>query len=232
MAKYHRRKPKNNKKHMKVSRRSYIPKRLRYVDEYHTKMYMNSNGDQGFSLATPTWGNFASSSITFKLVDLLNISAYQKLFEEVRLNKVHIMFRPSTTQQITLDNVASGPPAQVSDAVPMAYYLIDRNDNQLELNADDFKEYSKTVSKVCTKSHSILFTPSTLQPVYGGEDTQGNPIFTYSVDYEKKWMQLNDIATLNTPYFGVKFGIEGSNKQVYTITPTVCLYLSFRGKRE
>ena len=185
MPKYHRRKPKNNKKHMKVSRRSYIPKRIRYVDEFHTKLMMDSNGDQAFAITTPTWANFASKSITFKLVDLLNISSYQKLFEEVRVNKVHISFRPSTTQQITLDAIGTNPPAQTSDAVPMCYYLIDRNDNDLELNADDFKEYSKTVSKICTKSHSILFTPSTLQPVYGGLDTQQEPVFTYAVDYEK-----------------------------------------------
>ncbi len=232
MPKYHRRKPKGNKKHMKVSKRSYIPKRIRYVDEFHTKMCMTSNGDQAFAVATPPWQQFDTKTITFKLVDLINISIYQKLFEEVRVNKVHISFRPSTTQQITFDAVGTNPPAQDSDAIPMAYYLIDRNDNTLELNADDFKEYSKTVSKICTKGHSIMFTPSTLQPVYGGTDTTGNPIFTYSVDYERKWMQLNNLATVNTPYFGVKYGIEGSNKQVYTLTPTVSLYVSFRGKRE
>uniref|UniRef100_UPI0040474DF5 hypothetical protein n=1 Tax=Polynucleobacter sp. TaxID=2029855 RepID=UPI0040474DF5 len=171
---------------MKVSKRAYIPKRIRYVDEYHTKMSMNSNGDQAFAVDTPPWQQFNTRSITFKMVDLLNITLYQKMFEEVRVNKVHIVFRPSTTQQVTQNQVSTGgSPAAVEDAVPMVYYLIDRNDNQLELDADDFKEYAKTVTKKATQGHSIFFIPSTLQPVYGGQDLAGNPIFTYSVDYER-----------------------------------------------
>lgn len=232
MPKYHKSKSKNTKKHMKVSRRSYIPKRIRYVDEFHTRMYMTSNGDQAFTLTTPTWANFASKSITFKLADLLNIGLYTKLFEEVRINKIHISIKPSVTQMMTLDGVTTNV-AATSDAIPTAYYLIDRNDNDLELNADDMKEYSKTVSKICTKPHSVMFTPSTLSPIFAGNDTQGNPIFTYAVDYEKKWIQLNTQQAVNdTTYYGFKYGIEGSNHQVFTLTPTICAYVSFRGKRE
>jgi len=232
MAKYNRKKPKNSKRHMKVNKRSYIPKRIRYVDEYHTKMYMTSNGDQQYTLTTPSWANFASNSITFKLADLLNINLYTKLFEEIRINKIHISIKPSVSQIVTLDGVTANVSA-ASTAIPTAYYLIDRNDNDQELNADDYKEYSKTVSKLATQSHSVLFTPSTLSPVFAGTDTTGNPIFTYCVDYEKKWIQLNSQQAVNdTTYYGFKMGIEGSDHQVFTLTPTICAYVSFRGKRE
>ena len=231
MPRYHKRKPKNNKKHMKVSRRSYIPKRIRYVDEFHTKMSMTSNGDLAYALDTPSYGNLNSQAITFKIADLINISAYQRLFEEIRVNKVQISFRPSVTEITTLNGVGTNPPNIVADSVPMCYYLIDRNDGEAELTADDFKEYSKTVSKPATRKHSIMFTPSTLSPIYSGEEG-GQPIFTYAVDYEKKWLQLNSAGAVNTIYYGVKYGIEGSNKRVFTIIPTINLWVSFRGKRE
>ena len=231
MPKYHRRKPKNNKKHMKVSKRSYIPKKIRYVDEFHTKMGMTTNGDLAYALDTPSYGTMNSIAMTFKISDLINISAYQRLFEEVRVNKIHVSFRPSVTQITTFNSIGTTPPNIVADSVPMVYYLIDRNDSVAEIDALDFKEYSKTVSKKATSGHSIMFKPSTLSPIYAGNEG-GSPIFTYAVDYESKWLQLNSAGAIETIYYGLKYGIEGSNKRVFTIIPTVTMYLSFRGKRE
>lgn len=234
MPKFYRRKPKNANKHMKVTKRSYVPKSIRYVDEFHTKMSMNSNGDYAYALATPPLGQFNSVAMTFKLANLINIGVYQRLFEEVRVNKVHISFRPLT------DNINATPwqpsgatQVPIGNEVPLVYYLIDRNDEQAEASADDFKEYSKTVMKPATKPHQITFTPSTLSPVYKGPDpTTGDPTFSFAVDYQKKWLQLTNAGTIDTTFFGLKFGIEGSNRQLFTMIPTVTMYVSFRGKRE
>lgn len=232
MPKFYRRKPKNANKHLKVTKRSYVPKSIRYVDEFHTKMSMNSNGDYAYSLTTPPLGQFNSVAMTFKLADLLNIGVYQKLFEEVRVNKVHISFRP-LTQDVTVGPFPGQTAITLGNEIPQVYYLIDRNDDQAEPSADDFKEYSKTVTKLATKPHQITFTPSTLSPVYKGPDpTTGAPTFSFAVDYQKKWLQLNYPNTIDTTFYGLKFGIEGSNRQVFTIVPTVTMYVSFRGKRE
>lgn len=235
MPKFLRKKPRKNQRHMKTTRRSYIPKRLRYVDEYHTKMTMNSNGAQAFNLSTPGFNDFNSVAITFLLRNLINFGDWEKLFEEVRLNKVHIKFRPGASQVVAQSSVnAQAPllPVATSANTPLVYYLVDRNDAVPEPTASDFKECARTVSKVATKPHSIMFSPSTLSPIYAGLDINNKPVFTYSVDYEKKWLQLNNAITKNTIFYGVKYGIEGSDVRQFNMTVEVDCYVSFRGKRE
>lgn len=227
------RKPKRQRKHLKTTSRTYIPRKLYYSDEFHVMMNYTNEQQEALKLLTPPYGDFNSIAISFKLGSLINWSTWSKLFEEVRINKIYVKFNSkAVSQMVTQDQPSTA--LTLGDNVPNAFYLIDRTDVAPEPNRNAFLEYSKTVKKKANKSHYIAFKPSLLVPCVGQVNPDGSIIYNYTVDYKTSdnWINMSNVNVANMNYYGIKFGMQGSNSQVFQISPEISMGLTFRGKRQ
>jgi len=227
------RKPKRQRKHLKHSAKTYIPKKLYYSDEFHTIMNYTNSEQEALKLLTPPYGDFNSIAISFKLGSTINWSTWVRLFEEVRVNKIYVKFNSkAVSEMVTQDQPSTA--LTLGDNVPNAYYLLDRTDVAPEPNRNAFMEYNKTVKKKASKNHYISFKPSLLVPCVGVVNPDGSIIYNYTVDYKTSdnWINLSNANVGNMAYYGIKFGMQGSNSQVFQIAPEISFGLSFRGKRQ
>lgn len=227
------RKSKRQRKHLKVSNKTFVPKKLYYSDEFHTILNYSASEQEALKLLTPPYGDFNSIAIAFKLGATINWSTWSRLFEEVRVNRIMVKFNSKAVGMMVTQDQPS-PALTLGDNVPNAYYLLDRTDVAPEPDRNAFQEYTKTVKKKANKSHYISFKPSLLVPCVGTVNPDGSVIYNYTVDYKTSdnWISLGNANVGDMQYYGIKFGMQGSNSQVFQISPEISFGLSFRGKRQ
>lgn len=226
-------KSKRQRKHLKHSAKTYIPKKLYYSDEFHTILNYSASEQEALKLLTPPYGDFNSRTISFKLGATINWPTWSRLFEEVRVNRIMVKFNSKAVSQMVTQDQPSNP-LTLGDNVPNCYYLLDRTDNANEADRNAFMEYTKTVKKKASKNHYISFKPSLLVPCVGTVNPDGSVIYNYTVDYKSSdnWINLGNINVGDMQYYGIKFGMTGSNSQVFQIAPEISFGISFRGKRQ
>ncbi len=242
-------KKKYKKKYRKKARKAqlnYLRQPVMQSDTYHTSMIMlediSNDYTNGFALRNnPISGagtpQINQKNITFQMFMFNGFATYRRIFEEYRVNKIVVKFRPVKVQMLQAPVSSANPGAIVPGSqadlavIPKAYYAIDRNDDAPRTE-EEFRAYRNVTIKPANKSHTIKFCPSILTPQYAQLDPDGNPLWAYTIDYEKRWVQLNQSPSNELTYWGIKYAIENAAPEGrWKIEPTITCYISFRGKK-
>jgi hypothetical protein len=131
-------------------------------------------------------------AIEFKLDDLTQVSTLSALFDQYRIDRVHLRIRPKNTA-FFLASVAS--PNQAS---PDIYVVADYDDSTAPASTSDLKQYQNVVIMNGVDSCDVVIEPSITPAVFSGGAFSG-----YGVE-GSRWL---DIANTAIPHYGVKFAV-------------------------
>lgn len=164
-----------------------------------------------------TAGGDATGAISFSIGSLPQIATYQAMYDQYKLNKLYVTFRPMYTAT-SLVSSASG-----ALLVPLIYTAIDLDD-ATAVNLTAIREYQKCMCHDDKKAFSMVFVPSAFDTLGGGAAyTNGN------VQANKHWANTNSTTLL---YYGIKWVITAqtaasTNLQQWNVE--VGMSISFRG---
>ena len=147
---------------------------------------------------------------TFALQDIYNSTAYQRLFEYYKLDKVIITLRYKADLNPRLDivNNASTGTQSVNEANPVVWFKVDHND----VSADTLD-----VMKASTRTKEIQFTNNrpkidiVLKPAILSESYKSSVASTY-VPKWGQWLTMDDPSV---PHYGIKMYATGPAAQTY-----------------
>ncbi len=131
-------------------------------------------------------------AIPFCLADLAQVSTFSALFDQYRIDRVHLRIRPKNTS-FFLASVAS--PNQAS---PDIWLTADYDDGTAPTSVSDVKQYPQAVVLNAGDSADMIIEPAITPAVYSGGAFSG-----YGVE-GSKWL---DVANTSIPHFGAKLAI-------------------------
>ncbi len=131
-------------------------------------------------------------AIPFCLADLNQVSTLSALFDQYRIDRIHLRIRPKNTA-FFLASVAS--PNQSS---PDVWVAADFDDGSTPTSVASIREYQNAVVLNAGDSLDMIIEPSVTPAVYSGGAFSG-----YGVE-ASRWL---DVANTSIPHYGVKIGI-------------------------
>lgn len=131
-------------------------------------------------------------AIEFKLDDLSQVATFSSLFDQYRIDRVHLRIRPKNTA-FFLASVAS--PNQAS---PDILLVADFDDSTAPASSSELKQYQNVVIMNGGDSLDAIIEPSLTPAIYSGGAFSG-----YGVE-NSRWL---DIANTSIPHYGVKFAV-------------------------
>lgn len=157
----------------------------------------------GFSSSTGLTGQLIRQSgstdvlgqIAFELSDLAQVATFATLFDQYRVEEVHIKLTPTSTS-ISLWNSAAP-----NHSAPHMYVVVDRDDASAPASITALREYDNVVVLNAADSADIIMEPSLTPSVFAGGVFNG-----YLVeDSGRYWV---DLANTSVPFYGIKFGVS------------------------
>lgn len=171
-------------------------------------------------IISQTAGGDATGAISFSIASLPQIATYQAMYDQYKLNKLYVTFRPMYTAT-SLASSASG-----ALLVPLLYTAIDLDD-ATAVNLIALREYQKCMCHDDKKAFSMVFVPSAFDTLGGGGAS-----FTYgNVQANKTWA---DVANTGLVYYGIKWVITAqtaASTYLQQWNVEVGMSISFRGVR-
>lgn len=135
-------------------------------------------------------------STSFQLADIAQNSTFSALFDQYRLEEVHLRIRPRSTF-ISLAGIAS--PNQES---PRIYCVVDRDDASTLSNISSALEYDNVVEVFGGQALDVILEPSATGALYSTGAFSG-----YEIRHGGKKAPWIDLANPNVPHYGVKLAI-------------------------
>ncbi len=180
---------------------------------------VNSSGSApniSVSSATATLG-----AISFRLDDLNQSSTFSSLFDQYRIDRVHLSFR-TRNSAATLFNVAAP-----NNSAPELVVVADFDDASAPSALTDLYQYDNCIIANSGDSIDVLIEPSITPSLYAAGAFSG-----YAVQgSEDVWI---DVANTAVPVYGIKFGItplQVSTTAVWAWDITATYVVSFRNIR-
>ena len=136
---------------------------------------------------------------SFSLADIYNSTAYQKLFEYYKLNKVVITLRYKADGQVRQDSVVTTSPGtqSVNEVNPLVWFKVDHNDINPD-TLDIMKASMRTKEMQFTNNNpkmTIVLKPAILEEAYKS---------TIASTYVPKWGQWLTTQDPSVPHYGIK----------------------------
>lgn len=161
------------------------------------------------------------AAYTFKLTDCLNISRYTQMFDQYRLNKVVIKWRPLRYTNITAENTTVLPPISGFTNIPNFVTVVDYDDT-LVVDYNDVRERYGSRVRRCNRPGTDIITPKILTECYRS---------TTSSAYLPKPKQWVDCTYNDVPHYGLKVSLQAAEPNgQYAIEGTVTYYVSFKNR--
>lgn len=137
-------------------------------------------------------GGIWTSALGFTLNSIPNVTEFQNLFDHYRLTYVKLYFQLQLTPEAAAASTA---------AYPVLYYARDYDDSLGPLSLDQLWEHGNMKRRVLqpNKLVTVGLRPATNSVVYRTALTNS---------YSPKWREWIDMANVDVPYYGLKFGVE------------------------
>jgi len=143
---------------------------------------------------TQTGATAEFGAIAFSLQDLPQVASFTALFDQYKIEKVHLRIRPYNEAIAVLANAAANL------AVPSIYVVVDRDDNNVAGTLNALTEYDNMVKIDGSGCLDVILEPSITPAVFASGAFSG-----YAVSNDQDtWL---DVANTAIPYYGVKFGV-------------------------
>lgn len=146
------------------------------------------------------------AAYTFALNNVPNSNEFTTLFDQFRITHVqmhfYVQYNPAE-----LDSTAGVGAA----AYPCLYICRDNDDSTAPTSINQLREHANVQTVILSPEKIFKFNikPATLSNVYQS---------TVSNSYAPKWKEWIDCAAADTPYYGVKLGIENmTNSAQYVV---------------
>ena len=141
---------------------------------------------------------------TFSLDSIYNSTAYQKLFEYYKINKVIITLRYKAAAQSHQDSVVTVSPGtqSVNETNPVVWFKVDHNDVTAD-TLDTMKASTRTKEIQFTNNRpkiEIVVKPAVLEEAYKS---------SIASTYVPKWGQYLTTADPSVPHYGIKMYATG-----------------------
>jgi hypothetical protein len=159
-------------------------------------------------------------AIGFRLDDLGQASTFSALFDQYKIDKVHLRFT-TRNPAVAVFNVASP-----NGGVPLGYCTADRDDATAPTSIDQVRQYDLCKGFTGTSSFDIEMEVRPTQALYAAGAFSG-----YNTMDVEPWI---DVANTDVPHYGVKLAIGALTA---TVTSSWCwdieahYYVSFRNPR-
>lgn len=131
----------------------------------------------------------------FRLTEVLGYTELTNLFQEYMITKVEVYFYPKANVQQTTTSA-------VQDSVPFLYFVFDPNDASAPANLDALRECGNCQLRYGYNKFKLTYYPRVAQAVYDGAFTG------FSTGSRRQWI---DTSYPSTRYFGLKYGVSGSD---------------------
>jgi len=165
--------------------------------------------------ATAVYGQLA-----FELQDLDQVSSFTSLFDQYRIDKVHVIFRTRNPGTFVANT------STANQGIPSVLVVIDRDDATVLTSLAAAREYDNVTEFSAEQSCSVMLEPSVTPAMYAVGSFSG-----YAVARTGIWL---DAANTNIPHYGLKFVITALNSSTTSswFWDIECYYyLSFRNVR-
>lgn len=156
----------------------------------------------------------------FLLNDLPQVSTFTNLYDQYKISWVKLQFIPVNTQ-VNINAAAS--PVSISYC-PMAYCVIDYDDNTALSVRNDYFQYQNCQFKRMTNPFTVSFRPHMAVAAYSG---------TF-ISYTNKMPEWIDCNSPSVAHYGVKFGIDAGASAMDTYAAYDCIatyWVKFRNVR-
>lgn len=209
-------KRKRSVKRRRVMSRTRIPRNLLTGNLMHVKLRTTNPLTISNDNVIEVKGSYQ-----FALSDCLNYTRYIQMFDQYRLNKVVIKWRPLRVTSVTAANINTFAPAGGYTNIPNLVTVVDYDDT-LTVDYNDVRErYGSRVRRATSPGKDIL-TPKVLGEAYRS---------TTSSAYIPKAKQWLDSTYNDVPHFGVKWAMQPAEPAgQYAIEGTVTYYVSFKNR--
>ncbi len=164
-----------------------------------------------------TPSTFHGEAASFKLSDLTNYAAYTALFDQYRINAVHMKISPIT-------NTAT----DVNPSLTV-YWYIDNDDSVIPLNAQDMRDRGNVKSKILygnqPRSLNLTMRPVPNRALFAGAVAPSG----YGPIYKRIWI---DTRSAGVEHYGLKLGFSTENAplaQTMQFNILSTYYVSFKG---
>jgi len=165
------------------------------------------------------------TALTFSINQVQNITHLAGMYDEYRINKVILTFRPISTET-TLSTLSSAFPGKL-------LVVRDYDDNTPLTSQDQYYQHKdcKMIPMAFNKKLTVALTPAVLAANYQS---------AVATAYGSKYKQWLDMASTSVPHYGVKFGLvrngaTGSQAAWPTSPPSIevfaQMYYSCKGQR-
>lgn len=187
-----------NKSELSLTECKRLPmSRIMRYNQYRPYTFTRlSRGD--YSILANKSTTYNSNGIIFRLADVESFDDFSARFDQYRLLKVRLEFRP-LLQNV---NQLQGSTIDEQFTIPQIYVYTDYDDS----NAPDestVRSRQTVLVRQATKPFSYEVVPQALGSNYATLTTTG-----YSVDNRAKWI---DTSNPGVTHYGVKWYIEGCN---------------------
>lgn len=144
----------------------------------------------------------------FRLTDVQGYTELTNLFQEYMITKVEIYFYPKANVQQTTTTA-------VQTSVPFLYFVFDPNDASAPGNLDALRECGNCQLRYGYNKFKLTYYPRVAQAVYDGAFTG------FATGSRRQWI---DTSYPSTRYFGLKYGISGSDNTSSLVNSWVVNY--------
>jgi len=142
---------------------------------------------------TQTGSTAEFGAIAFSLQDLPQVATLAALFDQYKIERVHLRIRPYNESISVLANAAANL------ASPSIYIVVDRDDNNVAGSINALTEYDNVQKIEGSMSCDVILKPSITPSIFASGAFSG-----YAVTEQETWL---DVANTAIPYYGVKFGV-------------------------
>lgn len=168
------------------------------------------------SVVSPEW---AFSTLTFQMSDVINVSDFQNLFDQFTINKVELTLRWSPNDGIYN---SSNNMAATGAYNPVLYYVTDFDDDDDISSINDMLEIQKHKSTrvVPGKPIKIVVKPAVQAQAYQT---------ALSTAYGPKWGMKLNFDDVNTPHYGLKLGVSKLDNNLGALTIDIKYFFTCYG---
>lgn len=144
----------------------------------------------------------------FRLTEVQGYTELTNLFQEYMITKVEIYFYPKANVQQTTTTA-------VQATVPFLYFVFDPNDASAPGSMNQLRECGNCQLRYGYNKFKLTYYPRVAQAVYDGSFTG------FATGGRRQWI---DTSYPSTRYYGLKYGISGSDNTSSLVNSWVVNY--------
>lgn len=165
-------------------------------------------------------GVAGGQGFSFQVSDLPNITEFENLYDQFRINKVKFQLIPRFSES-SIVGTTSSPTSQMG--LGNLWSVIDYDDKNVPTNVTDLLQYQTLKRTQFNKTHTRAFVPACTPEIYSTGVTT-----TYGIK-KRQWI---DMAAPQTQHYGVKVWYDGNPGTATIVYDLVVMYnVSFKGVR-